>query len=266
MNEFQILSKQMIAQRVKRIDVRAPAIASKARPGQFVLVMPQEKIVRLAIPIVEINPQKESVTLVFKEENAWFETLGNLWIGDSLFAMSGPWGMPESVDQQGTVVCIGYELGVASLMFLSRQLRQMGNKVIGIIGAETKGNMILESQMRVACQRIVVLSADGTVGRKAEMTTALREICDQQDVSCVYAAGPLEIIQRFAEDLKDKKIKMRAVLHPMTFNAMAMGSTSQISVQGQEVDVAVDGVIFDAQKIDWDRVQKKMKNFERIIS
>ena len=147
---FEITSKQIIADRTKRIDIKAPVIAQKAKPGQFVLVMPDEKTMRISLPIAEANPSKETITLVFREESLSLERLGNLWIGDSLYAVIGPLGMPEKIVKDSIVACVGYGLGIAAVMLLCRAFRKDGNKVVGIIGAKTKKEFILESQIRFA--------------------------------------------------------------------------------------------------------------------
>jgi NAD(P)H-flavin reductase len=262
---FQILSKQMIADRVKRMDILAPDLALAAKPGQFVLIRTEDKMMRVALPIVDAHVQKRSITVVFKEENKYLEKLGSLWIGDPIFSVTGPWGRVEPVESTGTVLFLGYEMGAASLMLLCRQTRQSNNKTICLIAARSKQHLVLESQMRVVCDQVLVATADGSTGRKVDINILLRECLSEQQVRCVYLSGPLEIIQELVPMIEDQDINVRVVLKPLTFEASGISLSSQIVVDETVYDYGSDGVVYDARKIDYENLKRKTKNFQRII-
>jgi len=260
---FEILSKQIIADRIKRIDVKAPQIAKKAKPGQFVLAMVDDKTMRISLPIAEANPSKETITLVFCGDSPSLERLGNLWIGDALYAVIGPLGMPEQITKNRTVACVGYGIGIAPILFFCRALRKANNKVIGIAGGETKKDIILESQMRLACQKIFLMTKDGTAGRKGHVAQVLEEVIRDEKVSLVYVAAPVEVVEEVLIVARAKGVKTKVIVEPLTIDGMGICGTGQIRVDGIDACVATDGPVFEAEKLDLEDLKQKINNFTR---
>jgi ferredoxin--NADP+ reductase len=251
MSHFPVLSKQIIAQNIKRMDISAPDIAKSARPGQFVLLMADEGSLRLPFPIVETNPQKGSIAIVFKEESLSAQKLGSLSIGQSLYVVMGPLGNPDLPKEIGTSVCIGYELGIAHIVPISRYLQKQGNKNFGILGTATKRNLVMESQMRLSCQSIFVMSEDGSAGKKGLVTDALRETLARYPVDQIFMAAPSKVIQEVLPIAQEKNIKLKALLTPLALSGIGFCGTDEIKMKKGYASFSADGPIFDAGLIDF---------------
>ena len=63
---FTILSKKTLTSDTFLMEVKAPRIAKSAQPGQFVIVISDEKGERIPLTICGYNPIKETITLVIK--------------------------------------------------------------------------------------------------------------------------------------------------------------------------------------------------------
>jgi ferredoxin--NADP+ reductase len=256
---FEILSKQIIAQDIKRMDISAPQIAQSVRPGQFVLVMVDAWSLRLPIPIVETNPQKQTITIVFKEEDPSQQKLGNLSIGQAIEVVMGPLGNPALPQEIGSSICIGYELGIAHIVPISRYLQKLGNKNFGILGTATKRNLIMESQMRLSCQSIAVMSEDGSTGKKGFITDALTDILSRYPIDEIFVAASSKMIKEILHIVQDKKIKIKAVLTPLALSGIGFCGTDEIKVNKEYVSMSTDGPIFDAREIDLDFYDAKLR-------
>ena len=59
--------------------------------------------------------------------------------------------------------------------------KKAGNKVIAIIGARSKDLVIFEDEMRAIADEVIVVTDDGTYGRKGLVTDPLKELCEGKD-------------------------------------------------------------------------------------
>jgi len=250
MSEFRVLSKQIIAQHVKRMDIMAPDIARSARPGQFVLVMADAFSLRLPLPIVETNSQKETIAIVFSEENPAWQKIGGLPIGHNLEVVMGPLGNPALPKALETSVCIGHELGIAHIVPISRYLQKHGSKNFSILGAATKRSLLMESQMRLSSHSIFVMSEDGSVGRKGFVTDALSDVLARYPVEQIFIAAPSKIIHEVLNIACKKKIKVNAVLAPLALSGIGLCGSDRIKIDDGYASFSANGPIFDARQVD----------------
>lgn len=257
MSEFRVLSKQIIAPETKRMDIVAPSIVSKAKPGQFVLVMPTEKTQRLALPIVEASAQKNAITLIFREQTLSEKALGNLAIGEKVHAVLGPLGDPILEDAQGIVVCIGHELGIAQVLPLCRYYQKKGNKVFGILGAATRKTIILEPAMRVSCHSAFVVTADGSAGKKGSVADMLRQTIAGHAINHVYVAANTANMQDVVSLCRSHKIKVSVVVKPFALSGIGFCGTDEVKVGKEYVLMSARGCIFNGEVFDLNFYQNK---------
>jgi len=62
-----IIHKQLIAQDIKKIDILAPLIASRALPGQFVMVTPVFGEPNIPMTIVDSDDRRSVISLLVHE-------------------------------------------------------------------------------------------------------------------------------------------------------------------------------------------------------
>jgi len=247
-----IINKQIIGSNIKRLEVAADVISRKAQPGQFVMVMPDEKSERIPLSVIDNDPQKGIITLIFEEVDDSSKELGALHIGDSVFAILGPLGLPAEIKHLGVVLCVGYEIGIAQLLSISRAYRKMENKVIGLVGAATKRTLILESQMRLACQKLYLATEDGSYERRGAIIDILSQIIHRENVNLVYAIGPLAMMQAVSEITQQKKIKTLVSLKPMMVDGIGLCGSCRVKVEDRELLACMDGPEFDGHAVDFE--------------
>ncbi|MDD3374816.1 MAG: hypothetical protein PHY73_03710 [Candidatus Omnitrophica bacterium] len=259
---YEVVSKQVIGDELRRIEIVAPAICTKAQPGQFVMVAPDEKSARVALMIAGVNALKQTITLIFKEDSLSMKRLGSLWIGDSVFALLGPLGKPSEIKEFGNVLCIGYETGAVSLLTICRALHKAENKVISVLGAKTKRDLCLQPQIHLCSQKSYVMSEDGSVGERGYITDGLEKIFVEQEIDRIYVAGPLAVIQEVLSSVRDKGILTKVLINPMTIDGFGICGCDLIKVKDRYVSISIEGPEFDADEIDFAFFETKMKNFK----
>ncbi len=261
---YEILNKQILAEDVKRLDVSAPNIAKKIQPGQFVSVSPEEGDEHIPLSIVDTDPQKGVISLIFQEVGLTTGKLGTLPINESIFSILGPLGVPSKIDKKGVVVCVATGVGSAQILPICRAYRKAGNKVIGIIGAKTKRSLLLEAQMRLSCNKLLIATNDGTYERRGLATDILKEIVAQQKINFVYAIGSVDMMQAVCVFTKEKKIKTRVYLNPVMVDCMGMCGSCRVKVGGKILLACIEGPEFDGHKVDFQYFNIRMKAFEEL--
>ncbi|MHC4507966.1 MAG: molybdopterin-dependent oxidoreductase, partial [Planctomycetota bacterium] len=113
---FEILEKHEIAPNVHEIIVQAPEVAKKALPGQFVIVMVDEKSERVPYTLCGWDTQAGTITLVVLEKGQSSRKLVLLSAGDKLAHVVGPLGVPLDIERYGTVVLAAGCYGIGGIV------------------------------------------------------------------------------------------------------------------------------------------------------
>lgn len=255
---YKIINKQMIGIDTKRMDIAADVISRKAKPGQFVAVMADERSERIPLMVVDTDPSRGLITLIFEEVGVSTRKLGSLQIGHAVFSILGPLGMPARVEPVGNILCVGYGIAVAQLLSIVKAYRQHKNKIIGLIGAKTKRALILESQMRIACHKLYITTEDGSYERRGRVTDILSDIIRREEVDRVYAIGPLDMMESVAQATKEKKIKTYVSLKPVMVDGVGLCGSCRVKVNGKEQRACVDGPEFDGHQVDFKDLMVRM--------
>ena len=149
---YKILTAKTLVPNIHLFKLDAPRIARKAKAGQFVVLIKDEKGERIPLTIADSDAKAGTVTIVFMEVGKTTRELGLLKTGDSIMSLTGPLGLPTHIEKYGTVVCVAGGFAVAPVMPIARAMKQAGNKVISILGARNKDLIFWEDELR-SCQR-----------------------------------------------------------------------------------------------------------------
>ena len=262
---YKIIHKQVIAQDIKKIDISAPLIASRALPGQFVMVTPVLGVPNIPMTIIDSDERRSVISLLVHEVGSTTRKLGELSIGESLYQMVGPLGRGSQLDKYGVVICVATGIGVAQILPICRGLKKKGNKVIGIIGAKSKKVLMLEAQMRVVCDEIFITTNDGSYERRGLATELLRELLNKYSVQRVYAIGSVEMMQATSQMTKERNIPLRVTVNPYMVNGLGLCGSCRVMVGGQVRLACVDGPEFDGHTMDYQVLSQRMNELESRI-
>lgn len=257
-----VVHKQLLAQDIKRIDLAAPAIAAKVQSGQFVMVTPLEASKAIPMTVVEADERKGVISLIVHEVGVTTRQLGDLSIGQSVASLVGPLGLPASIDKYGLVICVATGIGAAQILPICRALKKKGNKIIGIIGAKSKKVLMLEAQMRVACDEIVIATNDGSYERKGLASTVLKELLGKYNVNAVYAIGSVDMMEAAAQMTKEKGIPLRVTLNTYMVNGLGLCGSCRVKIDGAIKLACIEGPHFDGHQVDFKDLNKRMSACE----
>ena len=259
---FKIINKLVLAEQVKRIDIVAPNIARKIQPGQFVSVCPEEDDERIPLTVTHCDPIRGHISLIFPEIGHTTRKLGAIPINETVFSILGPLGRIAQIKKEGSVICIATGIGIAQILPICRAFKDKGNKVVGIIGANTKRALMLEPQMRIACDKTLIATEDGTYEQKGLATDLLQGYLGQAKINCVYAIGSVNMMRTVSAITKKAKIKTLVKLNPVMTDCVGMCGSCRVRVGGKMVLACIEGPEFDGHKVDYQDLEIRINAYE----
>jgi len=266
---FAVLNKKDLARDIIELSVEAPVIAQKAKAGQFVTIVIDQKGERVPLTLAGWDKDTGTITLIFQKVGYTTKKLGSLNKGDSIAHILGPLGHPTEIKNIGEVYCVGGGVGIAEVYPVARAFKEEGNRVIGITGARSKDALILEDKMRVVTDELFITTDDGSSGRKGFVTDTLKELFGVIEKSThtkypglVYAIGPVPMMKAVSEFTKGYQVKTIVSINPIMVDATGMCGACRCTVGGKTVFGCVDGPDFDGQQIDFDELQARLNLFK----
>ena len=259
---FKIVRREEMSQgNVILNEIEAPLIAKKAKPGQFVILKANETGERIPLTMADTDPEKGTITVIYMVVGKSTLLFKELKPGDGYQDVIGPLGQATHLEKLGTVVCVGGGTGIAVLHSITRGLKQIGNKVISIIGARNKDLLILEDQMNQASHELNVCTDDGSYGHKGFVTDVLKEVLEKEDVKLVVAIGPVPMMKFVCQVTKEKNVKTLVSLNPIMIDGTGMCGGCRVSVGGETKFACVDGPEFDGHEVDFDELMLRLQAY-----
>ena len=170
---FELVTNRRLAPAVNLVEISAPEIAKKAKPGQFVIVRVDEKGERIPLTLVEWKPRRGTITLIFQEVGVSTKKFGRLRAGETIHDVIGPLGRISEIENFGSVAVVGGGVGTAPSYPVAKALQEAGNRVVSIIGARTAELLLLESEMRKVSDELYIATDDGSKGLKGFVSDVL---------------------------------------------------------------------------------------------
>ena len=250
---YNILHREDLTPTVHLFEVEAPFIARKAQPGQFVILMVDEKGERIPLTIADWDCRRGSISIVVSEVGTTTRKLSQLKKGDSVAHFVGPLGKPAEIDNFGDVACVAMGYGMATIVPIARALREAGNKVYTIISAPTKTDLFGIDRLSKVSDTFIVTTSDGSYGEQSWVIEPLRRLLDgSQPISRVFVIGSLCMMKLVSAVTKEFGIKTVVSLNPVMVDGTGMCGACRVSAGGETKFACVDGPEFDGHGVDWD--------------
>lgn len=257
---FEIVDMKELAPNIKRVVIRAPLIANKAKAGQFVILRVDEYGERFPLTIFDWNKSEGLITLIFQEVGVSTRKLGMLKAGDYVMDIVGPLGNPTEIKNYGTVAVIGGGVGTALTYTWVRALKAHDNYVVTILGARTKNLLLLEDELRRLSDEVYISTDDGSKGFKGFTSELLKKLLEEgRRFDLVMAVGPVPMMRAVAEVTRPYGIKTIVSLNPIMVDGTGMCGACRVKVGGEIKFACVDGPEFDAHQIDFNQLMNRLR-------
>ena len=260
---YKVISKENLNPVIHKVIVEAPRIARKARAGQFVMVMIDEKGERIPLTIYDQDIKHGTITIIFQEMGKTTKALASLKANESISNITGPLGRPTIVERSGRAILIGGGVGIAELVPIARYAKGIGNELTIVIGARSKELLILEEELRVLTDRLIITTDDGSYGEKGFVTAPLKRLLEKEAFEFAYCVGPDIMMKNVSLITKGFNLKTIVSLDANMVDATGMCGTCRVMVGGETKFACVDGPEFDGHKVDFAEFMARQKRFER---
>ena len=262
---FKIIEKKQLSAGVFYMKVNAPEIARNRKAGQFVIVQVEAEFgERVPLTIADADAKEGWIALVFQAVGATTYKLSLKEAGEELPTVLGPLGQPSKIEKyDNPVLIVGGGFGVAPCYPIVQAHKAIGNKVIMVICARNKDLLIYVDEMKAICDEVIIMTDDGSAGRKGVSTVPVKELCESQTPPAeVIAIGPPIMMKFCAQTTKEYGINTTVSLNTIMIDGTGMCGGCRVSVGGQTKFVCVDGPEFNAHEVDWDNMMMRMKSFK----
>jgi ferredoxin--NADP+ reductase len=259
---FQIQGKEVLAPTIKKIKVKAPLIAEKTKPGNFIILRVNEKGERIPLTIADYDRESGLVSIIFQEVGYTTKLLGSLEVGDNIQDIVGPLGQALETEDYDKVVCLGGGSGTALLYPKVKAFHEEGSEVYTITGARTKNLIILEDELKQVSDELFICTDDGSYGHHGFVTDILVDLIEKDEINLVVAIGPVPMMKAVADITRSQKIKTIVSLNSLMIDGTGMCGGCRVNIGGEQKFTCVDGPAFDGHKVDFDELMNRLSYYQ----
>ena len=268
---YRIVDKKILNPTVVQLQIEAPLVANKARPGQFIILRVDEDGERIPLTVAGVDKKNGTVKIIYQIVGSTTEKLSRKEAGDSLQDFVGPLGVATHLDGLKKVCIVGGGVGCAIAMPIAETLHEMGAEVTSIIGFRNKDLVILEEEFKSCSDTLRMMTDDGSYGEKGNVTVPLKEMLEAgEKFDMIITIGPLVMMKFVVATAKPFGTPVTASMNPIMIDGTGMcgGCRLTLNVDGKKVTkfACVDGPDFNGYEIDFDEAMQRGRmyfGFER---
>lgn len=269
---YPIVKKEILADRIFLMEVKAERCAKSCLPGQFVIVKTDEKGERIPLTICDYDREAGTVTIVVQAVGgSTMRMLKNIDAMEAFQDFVGPLGCPSELcleenleeTKKKKIVFIAGGLGTAPVYPQVKWLHEHGVEADVIIGSRTKDLLFYIDKMKAVSRNCYVCTDDGSFGFHGVGTAKLQALYDEGVTydHCV-AIGPMIMMKFVCVLTKELKLPTIVSMNPIMVDGTGMCGACRLVV-GDEVKFAcVDGPEFDGHLVDFDQAMKRMQQYK----
>ena len=268
---YRIVRKKVLNPTVTQMEIEAPLVARKAKPGQFIILRVDDEGERIPLTVAGTNAEEGTVKIIFQVVGATTELLNHKREGESITDFAGPLGVPTHLEGLKKVCIVGGGVGCAIAMPIAEELHRLGCEVTSIIGFRNKDLLILEDEFTACSDRLFAMTDDGSYGRHGNVTVPLKEMLEAGETfDMIITIGPLIMMKYVTLTAKPFGTPVTVSMNPIMIDGTGMCGGCRISLVrgGERITkfACVDGPDFNGYEIDFDEAMSRGRmyfGFER---
>ena len=268
---YRIVEKKILNPTVVQLQIEAPLVANKAKPGQFIILRVDESGERIPLTVAGTNKEAGTVKIIFQIVGGTTEKLSHKEEGEYIQDFVGPLGVATHLDGLKKVCIVGGGVGCAIAMPIAEALHARGVEVTSIIGFRNKDLLILEDEFRACSNTLRVMTDDGSYGEHGNVTVPLKEMLEGgEKFDMIITIGPLIMMKFVVLTAKPFGTPVTVSMNPIMIDGTGMcgGCRLTLNVDGKKVTkfACVDGPDFNGYEVDFDEAMSRGRmyfDFER---
>lgn len=261
---FQITEKRILNPDVTLMKIKSPLVAKKAQPGQFIILRVDDEGERIPLTIAGYDRKEGTVTIIFQIVGSTTRKLNMKNQGEYISDFAGPLGNPTETENLKKVCVIGGGVGCAIAYPVAKKLHEEGCIVHTVCGFRNTDLVILEDEFKDCSDKYILMTDDGSSGKKGLVTDALKELIESgEEYDEVIAIGPI-VMMKFVSLLTkgyNPPIKTVVSMNPIMIDGTGMCGCCRLTVNGVTKFACVDGPDFDGHKVDYDEAITRLGTY-----
>ncbi len=254
---YRIVHKMSLNASVTQMEIEAPLIARKARPGQFIILRVDDDGERIPLTIAGCNRETGTVKIIFQIVGSTTKLLNEKSEGDFIRDFVGPLGCAVNTSDIKKVCIIGGGVGCAIAMPIAEEFDRLGAHVTSIIGFRNKDLVILENEFRSYSDKLVIVTDDGSYGKIGNVTAPLKEMLDSgENFDMIITIGPLIMMKFVVATAKPYGTPVTVSMNPIMIDGTGMcgGCRLTLNRDGKKITkfACIDGPDFNGYEVDFD--------------
>lgn len=267
---FEIVTKRVLAPNITEMKVKAPLVASSAKPGQFIIVRTGKFGERIPLTICDYDKHDGTVTIVTQSIGISTRKINDMEAGEYMDDFAGPLGNPsellelsdEELKKQRILFVAG-GVGTAPVYPQVKWLKEHGVTADVIIGAKTKDLFTYVDEMK-SVGNVFLCTDDGSDGFHGNVTQLMRELIANQGKNydrCIII-GPMIMMKFATKTAKEFDIPATVSLNALMVDGTGMCGACRVTVGGKTKFTCVDGPEFDGHLVDFDEAMRRQNMYK----
>lgn len=259
---YKIVTKKELNPTVTQMEIEAPLVAKKARPGQFIILRVDESGERIPLTVAGVDTERGTVKIIFQVVGATTNKLNQKNEGDYLQDFVGPLGEPTHIEGLKKVCIVGGGVGCAIAMPIAEALHKAGAQVTSIIGFRNKDLVILEDEFNAYSNTLHIMTDDGSYGRHGNVCVPLGEMLSGgEQFDMIITIGPVIMMKFVVETARPYGTPVTVSMNPIMIDGTGMcgGCRLTLNIDGKRVTkfACVDGPDFNGYEVDFDEAMSR---------
>ncbi len=268
---YEIVTKKELNPTVTQMEIKAPLVAQKALPGQFIILRVDDSGERIPLTVAGVDKLNGTVKIIFQIVGATTFKLNQKVEGEYIEDFVGPLGEPTHIDGLKKVCIIGGGVGCAIAMPVAEALHDMGANVTSIIGFRNKDLVILENEFKSCSDTLHIMTDDGSYGNQGNVCAPLTNMLKNgEQFDMIITIGPLVMMKFVVEAARPYNVPVTVSMNPIMIDGTGMcgGCRLTLNIDGKKVTkfACVDGPDFNGYEVDFDEAMSRGRmysEFER---
>ena len=268
---YKIVRKKELNPTVTQMEIEAPLVAKKAKPGQFIILRVDAEGERIPLTVAGCNLEDGTVKIIFQIVGSTTAKLNHKQEGEFIEDFVGPLGRATETEGIKKVCIVGGGVGCAIALPVAQEFHRLGVEVTSIVGFRSKDIVILEDEFKACSDKMVLMTDDGSYGRHGNVTVPLKEMLEAgEKFDEIITISPLIMMKFVVATAKPFNIPVTVSMNPIMIDGTGMcgGCRLTLNVDGKRVTkfACVDGPDFNGYEIDFDEAMSRGRmyfDFER---
>lgn len=259
---FKIVGKEKLNTNTYEYAILAPRVARRCRPGQFIILRVDSEGERVPFTIADYDRDNGTVSIIVQTLGATTKKLSLKRVGDCVEDFVGPLGNPTDLSEFKNVILVGGGIGSAVIYPQASELKRLGKSVTAVLGARTGDLIIHEAEFKDRCDELIIMTDDGSYGKKGFVTDALKDLLECGLYDCVFAVGPLPMMRAVCNLTKGYGVKTVVSMNSIMVDGTGMCGGCRLTVDGKIKYACVDGPEFDGHLVDFEEAINRSKIYK----